>query len=85
MKEETFQPVSYTRSLSKLKLARMHRGLRQMDLARSVGISESYLSKIETGRATPSDALLSRVSEALGLDVSDLVGVIESPSMGKSA
>jgi transcriptional regulator with XRE-family HTH domain len=72
-------------TLTRIKLARMHRGLRQLDVSRLAGISESYLSKIETGRAAPSDILLVRLAEVLNVAVVDLVGEIESPTMGRSA
>ncbi len=67
--------------LTKLKLARIQSGLRQWDLAQLVGISESRLSKIETGRSKPSDPLLSKIAEALGVDAATLRG---KPAAGGS-
>ena len=85
MTEETFRDISYTTSLSRIKLVRMRCGLRQMDLSRQIGVSESYLSKIETGRVTPSRFLLARMAEALYVAVFDLEGEIEPPTKGRSA
>jgi hypothetical protein len=44
--------------LTKIKLARMQQGIRQWDLAQRAGISESRLSKIETGRIVPSSSII---------------------------
>ena len=86
MADETFRHTRYATSLSRIKLVRMHRGLRQVDVARRIEVSESYLSnKIETGRVTPSDVLLDKIAEALDVDASDLVGQIEFRQAGRSA
>ena len=60
--------------LTKIKLARMHRGLRQLDVSRRIGVSESYLSKIETGRIVPRDQLLVKLADALGVAATELLG-----------
>ena len=85
MADETFRHTRYATSLSRTKLVRMHRGLRQVDVARRIEVSESYLSKIETGRVTPGDVLLDKIAEALDVDASDLVGQIEFRQAGRSA
>lgn len=41
----------------------------QADLARRVGISRSYLGRIERGRANPSLALIDAITNALGLEI----------------
>ncbi len=51
-----------------VKRLRLEIGLRQFDVARQVGISESKLSKIETGRVRPSEHELARLAEVLGVD-----------------
>ena len=58
--------------LSTMKRKRMEQGLRQMDVARKIGVSESQLSKIETGRIEPSEEILARIAEALRIDESEL-------------
>lgn len=58
--------------LSTMKRKRMEQGLRQMDVAREIGVSESQLSKIETGRIEPSEEILARIAEALRIDESEL-------------
>ncbi len=46
--------------------------LTQGDLSDRVGISRSFLTKIELGRANPSIALVERIADALGLEI-DLI------------
>lgn len=59
-------------TLSPIKLARMKRGLRQMDVAGAVGISESKLSRIETGRMEPDNILLGKIAGALNVPAEEL-------------
>ena len=59
-------------ALSKLKMVRMQRGFRQFDVARQVGISEPYMSKLETGRKMPKGDLLCRIAEIIGVTEDDL-------------
>ena len=59
--------------LTKVKLRRLQRGLRQWDVARQVGIGESHLSKIETGRVQPPSELLEKIATVLDVAPEDLV------------
>ncbi len=58
--------------LTKVKLARLKLGFRQWDVARQVGISESSLSKIETGRTQLSTDFATRLAEVLNVGVEDI-------------
>ena len=49
--------------------ARKEVGLTQAELAKRVGTSKSYISKIETGSVEPSVGLFYRIISALGLRV----------------
>ncbi|HEX5132083.1 MAG TPA: helix-turn-helix transcriptional regulator [Candidatus Krumholzibacteria bacterium] len=60
--------------LSRFKMIRLERGLRQIDIARVAGVAEGYVSRIETERVTPSRALLERLAAALGVTVEYLAG-----------
>ena len=51
--------------LTRIKMVRLQRGLRQYDVARRAGIAESYMSKIETGRVKPCPELLARIAAVL--------------------
>lgn len=55
-----------------IRAMRLERHMSQSELARLSGISQAYASKIEAGRATPSESVLARVSSALGVPVSAL-------------
>lgn len=52
-------------ALSKIKLVRLQKGLRQWDIARQVGVTESFVSKIETGRVRPCNKLLEKIATVL--------------------
>ncbi|GLS87191.1 XRE family transcriptional regulator [Cypionkella aquatica] len=54
---------------SRLRERRVALGLRQADLAETVGISASYLNLIEHNRRRIGDALLARLAQALGQPV----------------
>lgn len=56
----------------RLRRARLSRGLRLADLAGMVECSESYLSKIENGRTTPSLRMLHRIAAELGISIAEL-------------
>ena len=48
-----------------IKIARIRAGVRAYELAHQLGLSESALSRIETGRKQPSPELAERITEAL--------------------
>ena len=55
-----------------VKVYREYRGLRAGELATKVGISQGYLSEIESGKKTGSLSVLTRIANALNLELSDL-------------
>ncbi|MBF0440689.1 MAG: helix-turn-helix transcriptional regulator [Oligoflexales bacterium] len=58
--------------LTKLKLLRMQNGLNQWELANLIGISETHLSRIENGRATPTADLSIKLATALGVSIENV-------------
>lgn len=58
----------------RLRQSRRERGITQVALARTAGISASYLNLIEHGKRDVAGALLRRLAEALGLDAGELTG-----------
>jgi transcriptional regulator with XRE-family HTH domain len=52
------------------------------DLAERSGVSKAMISKIERGEASPTAALLGRLSAAFGLTLSALVAETETPHRG---
>ena len=49
----------------KVKIARIRAGIRQYELAARLGITQSKLSEIETGRREASPELIARILEAI--------------------
>lgn len=58
--------------MSKFRLARMSKGLKQIDLARLAGITEILISRIETGRSKPTPEVVAKIANALGVPVASL-------------
>ncbi|MGE5572013.1 MAG: helix-turn-helix transcriptional regulator [Bacteroidota bacterium] len=50
-----------------LKVARLKRGLTQLELARALGVRENLISLIETGRQAPTPELREKLEALLGL------------------
>ncbi|MGY6566541.1 MAG: helix-turn-helix domain-containing protein [Halomonadaceae bacterium] len=73
--EETF-PSSVVEALldgvAPVRVFRDHRGMRAGELAEKAGISQGYLSEIESGKKTGSLSVLRRVAKALGVELNDL-------------
>ena len=59
--------------------ARLGRGLSTSALAERSGVSRAMIAKIERAEAQPTAALLGRLSAALGMTLSELVGRAEHP------
>ena len=57
---------------------RLVKGFTLRDMAKLVGCSESFLSKIENDRTTPSLSTLHKIAVALELSISDIFGSRES-------
>ncbi len=55
---------------TKIKEMRLKKNIKQVELARMAGISNTYLSDIEKGRTKPSIEAFLRIAEAL--DIKDL-------------
>jgi transcriptional regulator with XRE-family HTH domain len=58
----------------RLRQARLRRGLSVRGLARSVELSASLISQIETGKSSPSVSTLYAVTTALGVSIEDVFG-----------
>lgn len=51
-----------------IKSIRLEKGIKQIELARMAGISNTYLSDIESGRTVPSLKTLTKIAHALGVE-----------------
>jgi DNA-binding XRE family transcriptional regulator len=65
--------VELLKTDSRVRTFRNYRGLTVSDLAEAVGISQPYLSEIESGKKTGSVDVLKRIAKALKVDLDDLV------------
>ncbi len=57
---------------SNVKLLRIEQGLSQRRLALMLNMHNTYLGRIESGRCNISIDTMSRLAEALGVDIADL-------------
>ncbi|MEM0171815.1 MAG: helix-turn-helix transcriptional regulator [Conexivisphaerales archaeon] len=59
-------------SKNRIREIRIRKSLRQADLARMIGVFQSEISEIETGKRKPSVCLTKRIAKALGVSLDDL-------------
>ncbi|MBL7131391.1 MAG: helix-turn-helix transcriptional regulator [Candidatus Omnitrophica bacterium] len=57
---------------SKLRTMRKQKGLTQLELAKKIGVSESYICQIENGKMI-SIKKLDKLAKALGCEAKDLL------------
>lgn len=57
----------------KIKEERMKKKIKQVELAKKVGISNTFLSDIEVGRSNPSIDTLRKIAEVLEVSYSELL------------
>ena len=57
---------------SKLKMMRTQQGLTQLELAKKIGVSESYICQIENGKMV-SIKKLDKLAKVLGCEARDLL------------
>lgn len=65
------------------KLLRLKAGLRQIDIARKMNISENSVTKWETGRGSPGIELQAKLAEVLGCSKVDVDRAFEGANTGK--
>ncbi|SEG34065.1 helix-turn-helix domain-containing protein [Billgrantia desiderata] len=73
--EETFPSTVVAALLdgvAPVRVFREHRGMRAGELADKAGISQGYLSEIESGKKAGSLSVLKRIAEVLGVELNDL-------------
>ncbi|MDQ1817747.1 helix-turn-helix transcriptional regulator [Massilia sp. CCM 9210] len=67
-----------------LKMLRTYHQIKQIELAKRLGVSNSYLSEIETGVKTPSVDLLGKYAEIFKMPVSSIMLFSEKMSSDKT-
>jgi transcriptional regulator with XRE-family HTH domain len=70
---------------ARLKIERERRGWSLTDLAERSGVSRAMINKVERGAASPTAALLGRLSGAFGLTLSALLARTEMSGAGRLA
>lgn len=56
-----------------IKQKRIEKGFKQIDFAHEIGIDDSSLRRIESGRTSPTLKTLFRIANALQVDVAELL------------
>ena len=59
--------------MNKIKELRMNKGMKQIDLAKEVGITKSYLSEIENDKKNGSIEVINKIAAVLGVGVETLI------------
>lgn len=59
--------------MNRIKKVRQQKKIRQIDLARSAGVSQPFLSDLENNRRGAKEETMRRIAEALGVEVKDIV------------
>jgi len=60
---------------SKIKEIRLSKSMRQIDLADKIGIEDSALRRIESGRVNSTIIMLRKIADGLNIDVKDLIDI----------
>jgi len=68
-----------------VRRARTARGLTMVQLAEAIGVSQPFISQMESGRAAPSMTTLYRLAEALAVPTSALLPPATGPSPSRTA
>jgi transcriptional regulator with XRE-family HTH domain len=76
-------PVAVQQIGERIRAERIRSGISLRGLARSVGLSASLVSQIETGKCRPSVSTLYAITTALGVSIQDVFG--EPPAAAETA
>lgn len=71
--QETVTVSSVTRLAEALRLIRVFHDLKQYELSDRLGVSNSYISEIETGRKEPSIGIISKYAEEFKIPLSSIL------------
>jgi DNA-binding XRE family transcriptional regulator/quercetin dioxygenase-like cupin family protein len=78
-------PVAVLQIGERIRVERARKGISLRSLARSVGLSPSLISQIETGKCQPSVSTLYAITSALGVSVQDVFGEAGTSGDGVAA
>jgi putative transcriptional regulator len=57
---------------NKIRVFRKEKGLRQVDLAKELGIFQSEVSDLETGKRKPNIYFAKKIAKVLGKDINEI-------------
>jgi DNA-binding XRE family transcriptional regulator/quercetin dioxygenase-like cupin family protein len=78
-------PVAALQIGGRIRAERSKRGISLRSLARSVGLSPSLISQIETGKCQPSVSTLYAITTALGVSIQDVFGDAQGDAQAAEA
>lgn len=70
----TDDKTSIERNASRLRKARLAKGLTQADVAKKAGISENHYAQIERGEKNPSVTTFENIIDAIGVSSAEILG-----------
>jgi transcriptional regulator with XRE-family HTH domain len=56
-----------------LKRIRTEKGISQVDIARSLGVSRGFVSNVENGKTNPTLATIAKIAGAVGVSTGELM------------
>lgn len=59
----------------RIRILRESKGITQQDLAAACNFEKANMSRIEAGRTNPTVSTLYKISQALGINISELVNI----------
>lgn len=70
---------TFRNKLPELRAKRGTRGINKAQLARQIGVSRSYITRLEQGRVNPSAEVMFRLADFLGCSVEDVFQYVREP------
>lgn len=67
------QSIEIQRFAKNMKKLREDKGLSQGDVHRATKIDRAYISNLEAGKQNPTLGTISKIAEAIGVNVEDLI------------
>jgi len=67
-----------------IKIERIKQNLKQKELAKMAGISNTYLSDIESSRNDPSLKSLHKITSAMGIKIEDVLAMSNYNEIGQN-
>lgn len=65
----------------KIKSARNSKGMTQKQLAKKLGVAESFINEVENGRKVVNESLMDRIGKVLGGDLEDMSSMMNAAIM----